>query len=155
MWIEKLFKFKYLALLISLLILICGLTAIFVGTLRIYEGILILAGFHEGKPGVLLIESVDAFLFSLVVLILSGGIFKLFCGNESTFSGIGIFSQLKTFKDLKILLWESLLLTLTVWCANSFFLDSTESQNEQLILPVSIVLLAIALHLVRGKKGEH
>jgi hypothetical protein len=153
MWIEKLFKFKYLALIISLLILICGLTAIFVGTLRIYEAILILAGVHGGKPGVLLIESVDAFLFSLVVLILSGGIFKLFCGSETTFNNIGIFSQLKTFKDLKILLWESLLLTLTVWCANSFFLASSESQYEQLILPVSIVLLAVALNLVKGKKA--
>ena len=154
MWIEKLFKFKYLALFISLLILICGLTAIFVGTLRIYEAILILAGVHGGKPGVLLIESVDTFLFSLVVLILSGGIYKLFCGNESTFSNIGIFSQLKTFKDLKILLWESLLLTLTVWCANSYFLGAEETRYEKLILPVSIVLLALALHLVKGNKGE-
>ena len=154
MWIEKLFKFKYIALLISILTLICGLTAIFVGLLRITEAILVLAGIHTGRPGVLLIESVDTFLFSLVVLILSGGIFKLFCGNETTFSNIGIFSQLKTFKDLKVLLWESLLLTLTVWCANSFFLDTAESTYERLILPVSIVLLALALHLVRGKKGE-
>jgi hypothetical protein len=45
------------------------------------------------------------------------------------------------------------LLTLTVWCANSFFLASSESQYEQLILPVSIVLLAVALNLVKGKKA--
>jgi hypothetical protein len=152
---ETVFTLKYFTLIISLMIMLTGFIAIVVGSMRLFEGIMQIIGLHEGdgKPGIHLIEAVDTYLFSLVILVLGGGIFKLFVGNENTFKGSVVFSKIKTFMDLKVLLWETLLLTLTVWCALGFFAHPKDLQYEQLILPVTIVLLALALKLMKGAKG--
>ena len=150
--LERIFKVKYLALIVSLFLLISGILAIVIGAIRLVESILQLLGIHEGKPGIHLIESVDTLLFALVILVLAGGIFKLFIGNEHTFKESAIFSKLNSFMDLKVLLWETLLLTLTVWCALSFFVDPEMQNYEQLILPVSILLLALALKFIKDEK---
>ena len=150
--LERIFKVKYLALIVSILLLISGILAISLGAIRLVEAILQLLGIHEGKPGIHLIESVDTLLFALVILVLAGGIFKLFIGNEHTFKESAIFSKLNSFMDLKVLLWETLLLTLTVWCALSFFVDPEMQNYEQLILPVSILLLALALKFIKDEK---
>lgn len=149
--LERIFKIKYLALVVSLLLMISGIMAIALGAIRLIESILQIVGIHEGKPGIHIIESVDTLLFSLVILVLGGGIFKLFVGDENTFKESAIFSKLNSFMDLKVLLWETLLLTLTVWCALSFFIDPENLHYEQLILPFSIVLLALALKLLKEK----
>jgi hypothetical protein len=152
---ETVFTLKYFALVISLMIMLSGFIAIVFGSMRLLEGIMQIIGLQEGddKPGIHIIEAVDTYLFSLVILVLGGGIFKLFVGNEYTFKGSVVFSKIKTFMDLKVLLWETLLLTLTVWCALGFFAHPRDLQYEQLILPVTIVLLALALKLMKGAKG--
>ncbi|WP_296317000.1 YqhA family protein [Winogradskyella sp. UBA3174] len=151
---ESIFTLKYFALIISLLIMFSGLIAIAVGSIRLFKGFMELTGLHEGTshPGVHIIEAVDTLLFSLVILVLGGGIFKLFVGNENTFKESIVFSKIKTFMDLKVLLWETLLLTLTVWCSLGFFARPKDLHYEQLILPVTIVLLALALKLIRDIK---
>lgn len=152
---EKVFTLKYFALIISLMILLSGFIAVIVGSMRLFTSIIELIGLHEGDgtPGIHLIEAVDTYLFALVILVLGGGIFKLFVGDESTFEGSVVFSKIKTFMDLKVLLWETLLVTLTVWCSLSFFSHPEDLRYEQLILPVTIVLLALALKLMKGIKG--
>ena len=152
---ETVFTLKYFALIISLMIMLSGFVAVVIGTMRLFKSIMELIGLYEGdgRPGVHLIEAVDTYLFSLVILVLGGGIFKLFVGNEDTFKGSVVFSKIKTFMDLKVLLWETLLLTLTVWCALGFFSHPGALRYEQLILPVSIVLLALALKLMKGIKS--
>ena len=102
-----------------------------------------------------MIEAVDTYLFAMVILILGGGIYKLFVGNQNTFSKSTVLSKINTFAELKVLLWETLLLTLTVWCALDFFLTEPEDLHiEMLILPASVLILAAALRLVRGP-GKH
>jgi len=150
--LERIFKVKYLALIVSLLLMISGILAIVLGAIRLVESILQMLGIHEGKAGIHLIESVDTLLFALVILVLAGGIFKLFTGNENTFKESAIFSKLNSFMDLKVLLWETLLLTLTVWCALSFFINPEIQKYEQLILPVTILLLALALKFIKDVK---
>jgi len=152
--LESVFTLKYFALIISLMILLSGFIAVVVGSIRLFKSIIELIGLHEGegKPGIHLIEAVDTYLFALVILVLGGGIFKLFVGNDDTFKGSIVFSKIKTFMDLKVLLWETLLVTLTVWCALGFFSHPDELQYEQLVLPITIVLLALALKLMKGVK---
>jgi len=149
--LERIFKVKYLALIVAILLMMCGILAIALGVIRFVESIIILVS-HAGKPGLHLIESVDTLLFALVILVLAGGIFKLFVGNENTFKESAIFSKLNSFRDLKVLLWETLLLTLTVLCVLSFFFDPETQNYEQLILPGSIVLLALGLKFLKDDK---
>ncbi|MCJ7757116.1 MAG: YqhA family protein, partial [Gillisia sp.] len=106
--LERIFTIKYLALIVSILLMISGIIAIAIGALKLVESILLITGVHEGgRPGIHLIESVDTLLFSLVILVLGGGIFKLFVGNENTFKESAIFSKINSFMDLKVLLWET------------------------------------------------
>ena len=150
---ESVFTLKYFALIISLMIMFSGLIAIIVGSIRIFKTIVELINYEEvSKPGIHLSEAVDTLLFLLVILVLGGGIFKLFVGDENTFKNSIVFSKIKTFMDLKVLLWETLLLTLTVWCSLGFFSHGKNFGYEQLILPVTIVLLALALKLIRSVK---
>lgn len=151
--LENMFQVKYLALIVSIFLMLSGILAIVLGAKRLWETLLILFGNQDKSAGIYIIESIDTFLFALVILILAGGIFKLFVGNQNTFKESAVFSKLNNFKDLKILLWETILLTLTVWCALGFFIDSDKLLYEQLILPFTILLLALALNFI--KKGEH
>ncbi len=153
MWIEKLFSLKYVALLIASLLMITGLTGICLGVLSGFHAFMVLIGGLEGRVGLYLIESIDQLLFSLVVMILAAGIYKLFVGNEDTFSNSLVLKNIGNFKELKILLWETMLLTMTIWAALGFFMDD-EVTYEQLILPASILLLALSLYIVRGKERE-
>ncbi|SHO59493.1 YqhA family protein [Algoriphagus zhangzhouensis] len=148
--IEDLFRIRYFALIISILILISGVFVIILGAMELFESVMIMIGIHEGVTGVALIESVDTFLFALVILILAGGIYKLFIGDENTFKNSIIFSHLTSFLELKVLLWETLLLTLTVWCSLSFFSNPNDLDYKQLIFPITIVLLAFGLKLMKG-----
>jgi hypothetical protein len=151
---ERFFKINYFALIISFLLLCSGIIAIMIGCYRLFKGILELVGIYDGvtRPGIHIIEAVDTFLFSIVILVLGGGIFKLFVGNENTFKNSLVFSKIKSFMDLKVLLWETLLLTLTVWCSLGFFEHPEDLHYEQLILPVTIILLALALKFMKGIK---
>ena len=148
--IEGFFRTKYMALIVSILLMLSGVLTLIVGVKHIAEAVFIIAGYQEGKPGVYIIESVDTFLFALVIFILAGGIFKLFVGNENTLKESMVFSRINNFMDLKVLLWETLLLTLTVWCALGFFLQVETLTYDLLIFPVAIVLLALALKLMKG-----
>jgi len=151
--LEKIFQVKYLALIVSIFLMLNGILAIVLGVKHLWETLLILFGYHDESAGSSIITSIDTFLFALVILILAGGIFKLFVGNENTFKESAVFSKLNNFKDLKVLLWETILLTLTVWCALGFLIDPDKLRYEQLILPLTILLLALALNFI--KKGEH
>lgn len=151
--LELVFKIKYLALCVSILLFLSGIMAIVLGATKLVESVLIFTGVHKGeRPGIHIIDSVDTLLFALVILVLAGGIYKLFVGNQDTFKESVIFSKLNSFMDLKVLLWETLLLTLTVWCVLSFFLDPEDLKYELLILPSSILLLALALKLIKEER---
>ena len=148
--LERVFQIRYLALCVALLVVLSGILAIIIGAAKLVKAILIIIGIEKDeKPGLHIIESVDTLLFSLVLLVLGGGIFKLFVGDETTFKNNLVFAKLESFKDLKILLWETILLTLTIWCALDFFLKPKDLEYTQLILPVATVLLALALKLIK------
>lgn len=153
--IERLFNLKIPAIFISVILMVIGILAIIQGAHFTYEGALYLLGVEKGKAGATMIEAVDTYLFAMVIMILGAGIFKLFAGNENTFKKSAVLSKINTFAELKVLLWETLLLTLTVWCAMDFFLTEPEDMHlEQLILPASVLILAAALRLVKGH-GKH
>jgi len=147
--LERWFQVKYLALFVSIFLMLNGILAIALGVVHWYETILIILDKHEGVAGGSIISSVDTFLFAIVILVLGGGIFKLFVGNENTFKNNMVFAKLQSFKDLKVLLWETILMTLTIWCALDFLLKPENLDYKQLIIPATIVLLALALKLIK------
>ena len=142
---------KYLTIFISGLLFICGLFGLVVSGLKIAKAVSLLIE-NQGHPGFYLMEAIDTILLSIVIFILSGGIYKLFVGNENTFSSSLVFSKLTNFKELKVMLWEALLLTLTVWCVLGFYFSREGTIGyEKLVVPGAILLLALALKLIKDK----
>lgn len=142
---------KYLTIFISGLLFICGLFGLLLSVIKIVKAISQIIQ-NQRHPGFYLVEAIDAILLSIVIFILSGGIYKLFVGNENTFSGSLVFSKLTSFKELKVMLWEALLLTLTAWCVLGFYFSDEEAIGyEKLVVPGAILLLALGLKLINDK----
>jgi len=143
---------KYLTIFISALLFICGLFGLTLSVVKIIKAVT-LSIQHQGHPGYYLVEAIDSILLSIVIFIMSGGIYKLFVGNENTFSESLVFSKLTSFKELKVMLWEALLLTLTVWCVLGFYFNPEDSISyEKLVVPATILMLALGLRFITNKK---
>ena len=142
---------KYLAILVSGLLFTCGLLGLILSVVKIIKAISS-AIQMEGRPGFYMVEAIDAILVSIVIFILAGGVYKLFSGDQNVLKNSSIFSKITNFKELKVMLWEAILLTLTVWCGLGFYFNPESNINyEKLILPVTILLLALALKLINSK----
>lgn len=112
------------------------------------------AGFlptEEVKPGLMLLEGLDSFMIALVFLIFGLGVARLFLFDKVESSTIPGWLDVKSLKELKILLWETILVTLVIVCV-SHLVKSAPEGWEALIFPVVILVLAMALFLLRLKE---
>jgi uncharacterized membrane protein YqhA len=97
------------------------------------------------------LEAVDLFFLALVFFIMAIGLVQLFVGEVPLLKSVS-FSWLKidTFMDLKILLWDTFLVTLLVLFVTS--LVHAESLDWSIfILPASIFLLTSSSFLLKRK----
>jgi len=98
---------------------------------------------------VYIVKSIDAFLIAFVLFIFSYGVMKLFIGgtkinNEPIFDWINISS----ISDLKAILTEVIIVIIFVKFLELILLNLETLTWEVLILPISIVLLALGLKLL-------
>ena len=94
-------------------------------------------------------ESLDKFLVSLVFLIFSLGILKLLFYDKIPSDKLPKWLHIEDFKDLKVLLWETILVTLVVLSISLNVKNLDHLTWDILILPVSILVLAIGLILMQ------
>ena len=98
------------------------------------------------------LEALDLFLFAVVILILAVGLAKLFLGDLPLFSGVELsWLKLDSFSALKLLLWDALLLTLVVFFVADMIAHDMELNWFSLVLPGSILMLALASFLLKQK----
>ena len=100
-----------------------------------------------------LLESLDWFLVALVFLIFSLGIAKIFIGYGGRDEDLPEWLQIHTFKELKVLLWETILVTLVVWSISTIARRLDTLAWDVLVLPIVVFVLAVGLHLMRGKEA--
>ena len=72
---------------------------------------------EKGRPGVQIAESVDALLFSLVLLVLALGTRQPVPPRERRTRRLPEWMRVKSLTGLKLLLWEAILATLVVTAA--------------------------------------
>jgi hypothetical protein len=65
----------------------------------------------------------------------------------------GLWLNVHDLKGLKVLLWETILVTLVILCVTNLIKLSSLSW-ETLIYPILILVLAAALFLMRGKESH-
>ena len=99
----------------------------------------------------LLVQAIDSFLIGMVFIIFSYGVTTLFIRRIELPEG-NVFSwvRITNIKNLKVILGEMIVIILSVKFLEVVLLNAAEFTFEMLVLPVGVVLLALALKLLTG-----
>jgi len=112
---------------------------------------------EEPAASVVLIQSVDAFLFALVLLIFSYGIYALFIFNAED-PGIKLprWLHIESISQLKTTLVQVIIVILAVNLLEHVIIVGSDALRwETLIIPASMVGLALALKLMHTGKDAN
>ncbi|WP_335977220.1 YqhA family protein [Gaetbulibacter jejuensis] len=103
-----------------------------------------------------LIKSLDTFLIALVLFIFAHGVYTLFISNKKFDDGNGVLKWIRTpnIGHLKNVLAEVIVIILFVKFLEVVFVNIDSLKWEILILPASIVLLALGLKFLSLNKEE-
>lgn len=151
---KHLLKARYAAVVVVVVALFHALTFLFLGTKVAFETYVhVLRGEEGARPGLELLHSLDLLLVALVMLILALGVAKLFLlppGFSAESVGFPSWLNIETFGELKVLLWETILMALLV-IALSDLTSALIGRLEwnALLLPAAILLLALSLFLMK------
>lgn len=154
---EKLFRFRFFFKLISLFCFINSLFFIGVGIYKSAEGFIYLyksiTGSEWLSPGVHMAESLDSFMLSILFVIVAYGIYKIFVLDDRTDVAFPGWLNVRTFTDLKQLLWQTVLVTLIVFSVG-LVVESNKLTWDLLISPIIILMLALSYFLM-NKTDKH
>ena len=159
MW-RQIFSYRIIAIVIALFIFINSVAFTIGGIMLSIKGIRMLLNgelLTESRPGIYILESVDLFLLALVFLLFAIGIIKLFIPDAHQSIKVRNLHWLKidTFTDLKMLLWEAVLVTLVVFFITTFVHQQDHLDWTLIVLPISILLLAIGYYIMRKAEAIH
>jgi uncharacterized membrane protein YqhA len=156
---RSLLRIRYLAAVVALVFAVHAAGFLALGLMRGYHAYALLfqreRSGEEGRPGVHFAESVDALLFSLVMLVLAVGTASLFLPvrAEEDRHNLPEWMRVKSLTELKLLLWEAILATLVVTAASSIIGAMPHVEWQHMVLPAAILVLSISYFLL--KKTEH
>ncbi len=155
---EKLLRIRYIFSIAVVFMLLNSIIYLIVGAVQSIHGYIEFfnAGFlpnEETRPGIHLLEGLDFVMISLVFLIFGLGIARLFLFSNAKAEHIPAWLNVRDLKELKILLWETILVTLVILCVSGLVKNPSTSW-EVLILPGVILILSLALFLMRGKESH-
>jgi uncharacterized membrane protein YqhA len=102
-------------------------------------------------PGIHLAEGLDAFLLALVFLVFGLGIMKIFTHYDKKQDNLPDWLNISSFKELKVLLWETILVTLVVFSVHPSTLGGGPAW-QPLVLPGVIFILSLSLYLMKKEE---
>jgi uncharacterized membrane protein YqhA len=114
------------------------------------------SGFNNSEtshPGPHLLEGLDLFVSSLVFMIFGLGLGQLFLMNRNSTSYIPSGLRVESLKELKVLLWETIIVALVIFCI-THLLRTDFRDWEILPFPLLILILSMALFLFKSKGFE-
>lgn len=107
---------------------------------------------HHSGVGIYFIQSIDFILGTIVSFIMMAGIASLFnLIPKQRYKLVPEWLQVQNIHELKMLLWETLLLTLVVYFISIVFEYKGNYEWETLILPGSILLLSLGYRVLKHK----
>jgi uncharacterized membrane protein YqhA len=152
-------RFRYLALIVALMLLLHAIGLLIVGVMRGIESYHLLAQgptwTGADRPGIHIAESIDLLLFGLVVLVLAIGTASLFLSADGNPDRkIPAWMRVASLSELKMLLWEAILVVLVMATLTELVTNLDELNWRHLVMPAAIFLLSSSLYLAR-KTGHH
>ena len=112
---------------------------------------------HPADIGITyLIKSLDTFLIALVLFIFAHGVYTLFISDTSSTKNSGVLNWIQTpnIGHLKNVLGEVIVIILFVKFLEVVFVNIDNLRWELLILPISIVLMALGLKILKLNKDD-
>jgi uncharacterized membrane protein YqhA len=158
---SRLLRVRYVFLLVSAFSFLSSLYFIGVGIMETVHAIGTVLGHDSDRigAGIRLFEALDRFLIAVLFYIFGVGMIKLFMPELFRDAELPRWLDIRDIKELKVLLWETVLVTLMVLSVTEIVTAKGELTWNALILPSVIVILSLSLFLMRSKvdtgKDEH
>src|SRR5688500_16131093 len=155
---DKLMHLRYVVIIAAFFLLINSLFFMIVGVVHCIQGYIkfVDIGFHsskESRPGLYLMEGLDAFMIALAFLIFGLGIMRLFIFDKHKVQHIPAWLNIQDLKGFKILIWDTILVTLVILCVTNLVKFPSRTWDT-LTYPMLILILTAALFLMRGKESH-
>jgi uncharacterized membrane protein YqhA len=143
------------SMFIALVFIGAGVYTASLGTYGIFRGEL----GTETTPGLRLIDSLDLFLLGFLFLIFSIGFSQLFFPKPSILMRIidtitPDWLKVKSFTELKLILWDTLLTTLVIKFVSDAFIAHEVYHWQLIIIPIGILLISLSRFLIKKDKSH-
>lgn len=152
---SKVLRLRYIFLVVSIFSFISCLFFVGVGIAEAIHAFKIVIGAMDGgawdNPGIILVEALDRFLIAVLFYIFGIGMIKLFLPELFKDADLPKWLDIKDIRQLKVLLWETILVTLVVLSVTSMVGRTDSLSWDVLILPSVIAILSLSLFLMRSK----
>ena len=153
--VSILLRLRYVFIVVSLFSFISCLFFIGVGVVETVHAFSLvfssMGGEKWANPGIALFEALDRFLIAVVFYIFGVGMIKLFMPEAFRDAELPKWLDIRDIKELKILLWETVLVTLMVLSVTKLVTNRDDLTWNTLILPAVIATLAASLFFMRSK----
>lgn len=155
---QKLFYIRYILVVVVIFLLLSSLAFIGQGVVHNIEGYKLILGITpepgvDSRPGIYLLEGLDSFMAGIVFMIFAFGIARLFLYDHIEADKLPKWLNIQNFRELKILLWETILVTLVVYTLGDM-VQATGASFELLYMPGVILILSLSLFLMRLKEHK-
>lgn len=157
--IRSLLRIRNLAALVAVAFVVHALGFLGLGVYRAIEayGPFFGRGAGEAHPGQHIAESVDALLFSLVLIVLALGTASLFLTkpDKGEERDMPEWMRIRSLTELKLLLWEAILAMLVVTGAATIISDLPRLSWNHLVIPGAILILSVSYFLLKSTEPRH
>jgi len=150
--LNKILRIRYVFIIAVFFTILNSLFFLVAGAVKSVKGykIFLEDGFSvEGHPGLYLLEGLDYFLVSIVFLIFGLGVLNIFINYKKVDENLPDWLKIGSFMGLKILLWETVLVTLVVYSFTAVIAKVDSLQWNVLVLPAVILILTIAVVILK------
>ena len=156
--------FRVLKALINIIALFVLASGVILTAVGCYNFVIVFSHFGEANAHnasslmvIGLLHAIDMFLVAIVFYVLAIGMMILFIDQDAKVPlKLPDWLHVKTFVELKIILWEAILTTMVVYYIAGLLekkINGEVISIHSLILPGAVLLIALSLFFV--KKGEH
>ena len=159
---RSLLRIRYLAAVVALVFAVHAVGFLVLGVLRAVQAYRLFFApdglRHEARPGVHIAESVDALLFSLVLLVPRPRHRQPVPDRQRQGRQGRTFPKwmrVKSLTELKLLLWEAILATLVVAAASGIIAALPDLEWKHLVLPTAILVLSVSYFLLKRTEPKH
>jgi len=154
--LKRLLPLRFVFLIAVIVTFANSIAFLFIGIRSAWHGYVAIFDSHAGeRPGLMFLESLDMFMVSVVFLVFGFGMVRIFTHYHTTGEQLPGWLQIKDFKELKILLWETILVTLVVVSVSVAIRQIEHPTWEVLIIPGMILLLSVSLFVMRKEEPKH